>query len=59
MSHREGPKGQSSSFLQRFEGKKTAVTKEGLVHLFDSNLKKANPEVPARPAYPNSIQPDR
>ena len=30
----------SLSFLQRFEGKKSTVTKEGLHHLFDLQLRK-------------------
>jgi len=35
MKQKDPSKGTSLSFLERFEGKKTAITKEGLHHLFE------------------------
>lgn len=42
MNPQESSKGQSLSFIQRFQGKKSAITKEGLLHLFDAHRQKAN-----------------
>ena len=37
MNLNESKKGASLSFLERFEGKKSTISKEGLVHLFDQH----------------------
>jgi hypothetical protein len=40
MKSLEQNKRTSSSFLERFEGKKSTISKEGLIHLFEQHQKK-------------------
>jgi hypothetical protein len=40
MKNLEPNKRTSASFLERFEGKRTAISKEGLIHLFEQHQKK-------------------
>ena len=37
-------RGQPLSFLERFEGKKATISKEGLLHLFNNNPPSPRPE---------------
>lgn len=40
MKNPEATKRTSASFLERFEGKRATISKEGLIHLFEQHQKK-------------------
>lgn len=60
MKGLEQNKRTSSSFLERFEGKKSTISKEGLIHLFEQHQKKIISlplPLPKSTERPNHLQP--